>query len=521
MTAFSLDVGFVAVMWASCFGLIGACAIERLVRPVPDWRRPWRAWAAHAGLWCVAHALLTALLGRPWFAAAAVLSFVFLVVMINNAKFKSLAEPFTSQDFRYLTAAIRHPRLYIPFLGWGKFVAALCVAVVAVAVGLLGEPVPLQRLSLNGQLGALLVLFVIGAALLVSSMQQQPDARFEPRADVQSLGLFATLWRYALAARPLPRAVSAFAAQQLPNANNSKLPHLVAVQSESFFDPRPLFAGIRPEVLAEFDRLRADAALSGKLQVPAWGANTVRTEFGFLSAIESLDLGVHRFNPFRTVARGWAVSSLAQWLKRAGYRAVCIHPYPVSFYQRDKVYPALGFDEFIDIRSFEGATRCGPYVSDAALTDRVKQVLATADGPVFVFVITMENHGPLHLEQVEPEDAAKLYNQAPPPDCADLTIYLRHLCNADRMVADLRLTLDALPRAASLCWYGDHVPILPTVYARFGSPSGVVDYAVWHNRHVPGREQGGGAAGDTALRVDQLAQAWLSSLQLAGDKEPG
>jgi phosphoglycerol transferase MdoB-like AlkP superfamily enzyme len=288
----------------------------------------------------------------------------------------------------------------------------------------------------------------------------------------------------------------------IPAGLATGMPHLVAVQSESFFDPRSLYPGIRPDVLAEFDRLKVDAVAHGKLSVPAWGANTVRTEFAFLSGIGDDRLGVHRFNPYRPIAAGWDVSTLACYLKRLGYRTVCIHPYPASFYRRDRVYPRLGFDEFLDIRAFEGAKRFGPYIGDAAVADKIASIVNGASGPVFVFAITMENHGPLHLERVEPSDIDEFHSKPCPTGCEDLTVYLRHLRNADRMIAQLRQTLERYNHPASLCWFGDHVPIMRAVYETFGAPNGDVEYIFWTNWKAERREV-------RDITAQELSLGWL------------
>lgn len=497
----AVDAAFVSVIAASLVGLALSVVIERLMQPRPLLARPWSAWALHGGLWLSAHAALTLLLGRPWFAAAAVSAFLLMLVLVNNAKFKALREPFVFQDYEYFTDAIRHPRLYIPFLGWGKFLIAAAGFVLAVAVGLWIEQAPPLRLTGSGQVGGIVAVFAGGALLLLAGCWKTLAVSFEPVRDGRALGLLAALWRYAQEERA-PLAVAAPFDDLPPRLPAGGLPHLIAVQSESFFDPRPLFAGIRPEVLAEFDRLKADALAYGKLRVPAWGANTVRTEFAFLTGIAEDKLGVHRFNPYRAVADGSDVASLASYLKRMGYRTVCIHPYPASFYQRDRVYPRLGFDEFLDVRAFDDTMCFGPYIGDAAVADKVAALLREATGPMFVFVITMENHGPLHLERVGPADVEALYSAPPPNGCDDLTIYLRHLRNADRMIAKLRQTLEQCERPASLCWFGDHVPIMPSVYEAFGAPSGEVEYVVWSNQH-PVRP----CAVD--LVANDLPMAWL------------
>ncbi|HJV25572.1 MAG TPA: LTA synthase family protein [Aromatoleum sp.] len=467
-----------SIVLAPVVGLALSFGIEAAMQPRPGsvWRRPVGCLALHCGLWLLTFVPLCLVLGRPWFAAAATSALLLLIVLVNNAKYHSLEEPFVFQDFEYFTDAIRHPRLYIPFLGWGNALGAAAGFVAAVATGLWLETVPVDRFALSGQFGGLLA-WAIAGTLLTMVARRGPAVRYDADADLDAFGLLACLWAYGCAERRVPPLPDRFA-DLPPPAPGAEHPHIIAVQSESFFDPRPLFDGIRPDVLAAFDALKRDSVAHGKLSVPAWGANTVRSEFAFLSGIDAKTLGVHRFNPYRQAARAGVVS-LVKVLRRRGYRTVCVHPYPAGFYARDRVYPLLGFDEFIDIRAFPEAARCGPYIGDEAVATKVSELLATATGPLFVFVITMENHGPLHLEKTGPEDVVAHYTTAPPPGCEDLTVYLRHLRNADRMVARLRETLVRLARPGLLCWYGDHVPIMPTVYRELARPAGETDYVLW------------------------------------------
>ncbi|BAL22578.1 LTA synthase family protein [Azoarcus sp. KH32C] len=497
-----------SIVFAPAVGLALSFAIEAAMQPPlrPMWRRPASCITLHCGLWLLTFVPLCLVLGRPWFATAATSAFLLLIVLVNNAKFHSLEEPFVFQDFEYFTDAMRHPRLYIPFLGWGNALAAAAGFVAAVATGLWLEAVPADRFALSGQLGALAVWAAVGI-LLVTPSRRGPPVRYDATGDLDAFGLLPCLWAYGCAERRAPQLPDRFA-DVPPPAPDTEPPHIVAVQSESFFDARLLFDGIRPEVLAAFDDLKRDAISHGKLSVPAWGANTVRSEFAFLTAVDAPTLGVHRFNPYRKAARSGAVS-VAHVLKRRGYRTICVHPYPAGFYTRDKVCPLLGFDEFVDIRSFPDAPRCGPYIGDEAVAAKVAEILANAAGPVFVFVITMENHGPLHLEKTGPDDIATHYTAAPPNGCEDLTVYLRHLRNADRMVASLRATLTRQARPGLLCWYGDHVPIMPTVYRQLARPTGETDYVLWSSSPAP-------TAGHEALSVETLG---LRLLRAATDIE--
>jgi hypothetical protein len=499
---------FLAVFYVAFAGLILSFCIERLLRPSPVLAaRPFSAWRLHGGLWTLAFCVLVLATGRPWFAAAGVSAILLLLVLVSNAKFKSLREPFVWQDYWYFSHALRYPRLYLPFLGWGRGMAAALGLLLAVLSGLVLEQAPAGRFSPTGQTGGVLILIAAGLLLLIVGERRSSPLTLEADRDLVNHGLLACLWRYAIAGRKPPRVTGPFAAS-IRSETDASLPDLIAVQSESFFDPRPLFAGIRGDALTEFDRLKDASMAHGRLKVPAWGANTVRTEFAFLSGLNEDDLGIHRFNPYLPILAGWRPRALPLLLKDLGYRTVCIHPYHSGFYRRNRVYPLLGFDEFLDIRAFAGAERRGPYVSDAAVMAKLEGLLDRAGGPLFVFVITMENHGPLHLEKVRGADLADLFTTPPPSGCDDLTIYLRHLRNADRMIGALRQRLDRHHRPAGLCWFGDHVPIMPGVYARFGAPPPEVEYAIWVNGD-------NSRAPEQTRRAHELATCWLGAVNLA------
>lgn len=476
-------------------------------RPAPPWKRPSAAQAVHFGLWFLAFAAVLAIFRRPYFAAAIVLAFVLLLVLVSNAKQQSLREPFIYQDFEYFIDALKHPRLYLPFLGVARGGAAVVVSALAWYAGIAVEPSLGARMPVWDFVAGTAALAALGAVLVWAGARKRLPAVFEPDRDLRDLGLAASLWAYAVEESRIPDVPPAYDLSAPVRIPAGDPPQMIVVQSESFFDARRMYPGIRKEVLQEYDAIKGAAVLHGRLEVHAWGANTVRPEFAFLSGFAPGALGVHRFNPYRRFARR-PLPTLAGHLRALGYRTVCVHPYPASFYSRDRVFPLLGFDEFIDVRAFGGAARAGPYVSDVAVAHEVGALLETAgDQPLFVFVITMENHGPLHLERVGPEDVERLYDAPPPEGFDDLTAYLRHLANADRMIRILRERLESLPYDGWLCWYGDHVPVMPKAYDAMRFVDGRTDYFVWGKR----RDTRSGVARD--LRIEELG---LVLLECAG-----
>jgi len=504
-----------AVLPAVAFSGGLALLVERLLKPPPQacWRRPVAALAIHFGLWLLFSSVLLLLLQRPLFAASSLLAGFLFVVLVSNAKVHSLHEPFIFQDFEYFSDALRHPRLYMPFLGAVRALLSLFAFGLAIAAGLTMEESLVGRMSIGEFVTGAATLALAGLLLLWFGARHRLAVSFDPTADLRRLGMLTALWRYGEEEHVRCDAQSPYAKPACAAAGAAGLATLVVVQSESFFDPRRLFSGIRSDVLGEFDSLRRGAICHGPLQVGAWGANTVRTEFAFLSGLAAESLGVHRFNPYRRLARQ-GVATLATVLRRLGYRTICVHPYTASFYSRHKVFPRLGFDEFIDIRAFAGAARDGPYVSDLAVAEHVAALLEQAGGqPLFVFVITMENHGPLHLEKIAPGDEERLYSAVPPAGCEDLTIYLRHLVNADRMAGRLRAAIDGLPGPACLCWFGDHVPIMPRAYRALGVPDGRTDYLIWRKGDRPA------TAEPRELPVDELGGLILQHMGVLASHE--
>jgi len=498
------DLQLLAIVLA---GWVLTLFLERLMAPRPRlFSRPASAHAIHLGLWTLLFGVPLLAIQHPLLMLAVFLSIWLLLVVVNNSKFARLREPLIFTDLEFVSYAVRHPRLYVPFLGlWRGILLGVLSAGIVYALWRIDSTLDPHPMGPDHLLLIVAVATVAGSLVWWGARASAPPT-LDPAADFKRSGLLASFWQYrALDRRARPEPVrTPFHAVAAPAGVR---PDIIAIQSESFFDARRLHQGVRRDVLAEFDALRESADAEGHLLVPAWGANTVRTEFSFLSGVANDALGIDRFNPYRTVLRR-PIQTLASSLKQLGYRTICIHPYLSSFYARDRVYPVLGFDEFIDIRSFTAGDRFGPYVSDAAVADRVMALADGSDRPVFVFVITMENHGPLHLESVAPgESATYLTADFPPAITHDLTAYLRHLKNADRMLATLRSWLATRSRPGHVCFFGDHVPIMPTVYKSVALSDGHTDYVVF------GPKASGGCRRQD-LSIEQVGTALLASAGL-------
>ena len=267
-------------------GMILSFLMEVLLQPKVSFflQRHWAATYIHVGLYLILFAGILLLLQRPWFSVIIVLALLMLVVQVSNAKFHSLREPFIFQDFEYFTDAIKHPRLYIPFLGVGRAVIVVIGFVAVLFAGLSLESSLTTLISISNFFMWVGVLIGLGLVLLWIGARKKLVVIFEPEIDLQQLGLASSLWRYAEEERQFNQVLSPYDVIDNP-VPPKELPDLVVVQSESFFDVRRLFSGIRTEVLQKFDSIKSEAVCQGQIEVAAWGANTVRTEFSFLSGL--------------------------------------------------------------------------------------------------------------------------------------------------------------------------------------------------------------------------------------------
>lgn len=487
--------GFVAFLLSSL--------MEFLLKPRPSFRRSFYTWLCQAAIFACLYALLLLVLGRPLCAAGAVLAFYLILILVSNAKYASLREPFLYQDYDYFLDVIRYPRLYLPFLGLKSFALCALGCLIALAAFMLEHP-PLKRFALSGQGGAisLLLLFGIGSLFILSRKHLSPS--YKVLKDYKKFGFITFLYLYGVNSCAKIKVTDAL----WPVLNSKKKKaHLIAIQSESFFDPRLLTSQVSTEILTHFDSFQRESFLQGLLTVPAWGANTIRTEFSFLTGIDLKRLGPHQFNPYRAMLKDWLPYSLPALLKDLGYDTICLHPWYAAFYGRKQLFPRMGFQCFLDLKSFADCQKSGPYVDDRCLADKLLNLLSKTQKPLFVFIISMENHGPLTKDKEGSANTSYL-SSSDQLGLSELPLYLKHLKHTDLMLGKLHTAFKNFNSPISFCFYGDHVPIMPEAYQLLDYPKSETPFFCWNNfdKHT---------SPVCSMPVYDLAAAWLKGSKLS------
>ena len=179
-------------------------------------------------------------------------------------------------------------------------------------------------------------------------------------------------------------------------AANSDYPNIIVVMDEAFSDL---------SVLGDFDtntdympfvhslEKGNENTITGYLNTSVCGGNTADTEFEFLTGNTMAFLPVGSI-PYQQYIKS-KTPSLASYLKSIGYATYAQHPYYSSGWNRDTVYPLLGFDNLSFMQDYSNQRFVREYISDETSFDKIIETYENKpDGqPAFIFNVTMQNHG--------------------------------------------------------------------------------------------------------------------------------
>lgn len=149
--------------------------------------------------------------------------------------------------------------------------------------------------------------------------------------------------------------------------------------------------------------------------------------------------------------------SLPRLLKDVGYRSLTFHVNDVTFWDRDKLYPALGFDQYYDRDFFGSKDQIGMGSSDEVLFAKTADELAKLQDDnqkFYAHVISMSNHHPFELPNSK--------NPIPLPNEYDDTLVGNYLQTAHYTDYALGTFIDKLKESgvwenSMVVIYGDHV----------------------------------------------------------------
>ena len=320
------------------------------------------------------------------------------------------------------------------------------------------------------------------------------------------------------------------AAGQNRTGATTERPNIILLQLESFFDvkrikglefsedPVPVFTGLKK------------TCPSGYLSVPSVGAGTANTEFEVLTGMNLDHFGAGEY-PYKTILQEKTCESVAYDLKGMGYATWAIHNNIATFYNRNLVYPNLGFDRFTSLEYMQAPEKnLLGWAKDSVLTDEILGALKATPECDLVFAVSVQAHGrypdtiedseeneenffnlflPFGREAEAEEDTAAGHHTGSATAVLNAemmdgmkirvsgaedeetetqyTYYANQLYEVDSFLADLISSLSLVNEPTLLVLYGDHLPAFG--YTADDLADGTTpyesEYVIWSNMNLP------------------------------------
>lgn len=269
------------------------------------------------------------------------------------------------------------------------------------------------------------------------------------------------------------------------DGEQSTLPNVIVVMNEAFSDLSVLGDfSVNKDYMPYLHSLQqgAENTVTGMLCVSVLGGNTANTEFEFLTG-NTMAFLPQGSVPYQQYIKG-ETSSLAKHLRGLGYQTVATHPYYASGWEREKVYPWLGFSESIFIDAYRRDLDVRGYVSDASCVEKIIELYEgkEKDRPLFLFQVTMQNHGGYQetYSNFTPEITAEGM------DNVSLNQYLSLLRLSDQAFERLTDYFSKVEEKTVLVFFGDHQPndaVAYSILAKNGMAGNGLSEEEWKLRY--------------------------------------
>jgi len=178
-------------------------------------------------------------------------------------------------------------------------------------------------------------------------------------------------------------------------------------------------------------------------------------------------------------------------MENNGYSSVAMHPYHSGGWDRDRIYPLMGFDKMFFLDDLDWGDCVRKYLSDDAFVNQLINQFETREAgkPLFIFGITMQNHGGYEYEGFEPTVRVT----EPRVESGHPDQYLSLIRLTDSALEKLIAYFEVCDEEVIILAFGDHQPKMPAVFNEaVGNPTQmqkhIVPWFIWKNYEDESRE---------------------------------
>ena len=248
--------------------------------------------------------------------------------------------------------------------------------------------------------------------------------------------------------------------------NTEEYPDVIVIMDESFADMDVLGDGlITSQPVIPYISSLEENTTKGYALSSVYGGGTPNSEYEVLTGNTMMFLpkGVMAYQQYIKQP----TYSMVKEFKDLGYRTIAMHPFNSKGWMRTRVYPYLGFDEMHFEEDFPQEDLIRFFVSDREMFETVLDTYrktAETEEHVFLFGVTMQNHGGYEFKAEENPDLEQRYHKSIRVQgnvngiYDDAEQYLSLIHETDKAVEYLLNELKQSDRKVVVLFYGDHFP---------------------------------------------------------------
>ncbi|WP_049945701.1 LTA synthase family protein [Butyrivibrio sp. LC3010] len=273
---------------------------------------------------------------------------------------------------------------------------------------------------------------------------------------------------------------------------DAKRPNVIVIMDEAFADLQDVgVLHTDKEVMPFYDSL-TENTIKGRSYVSVFGGQTANTEYEFLSNDSKAFLPAGT-TPYQLYIKSF-IPTLTQNMILDNYSGIlALHPYKASGYNRQNVYPYMGFSDFITVADFaEDTHTIGGHVDDkedfARIIEEYEKAKSENSEPFYIFNVTMQNHSPYVGEWENLPDEIDILDDNLKQDGVENYLNLIH--ESDDALKGLVEYFEKTDDPTVIVYFGDHEPGLSDEFynellgAEKNSLKGLEQMNLYHTRFL-------------------------------------
>lgn len=261
-------------------------------------------------------------------------------------------------------------------------------------------------------------------------------------------------------------------------------PNIIFVQLESLMDPLTV-KGVEfsEDPIPNLRKLYKECS-SGRITMPAVGAGTANVEFESMTGMSVKFFGPGEY-PHKNILKEETCESIPYNLKKLGYTTHAIHNHRGVFYNRNIVFPHLGFDTFTSLEYMNNVSKTPKnWARDNVLISQINDALQSTEGSDYIYTISVQGHGSYPTEKVI-EDPEITVTEAPTEELRwQYEYYVNQVYEMDQFVGAFIEEMKKFDEDTVVVMYGDHLPAIENLTddnLKYGRSAYQTDYFIWAN----------------------------------------